>query len=229
MLKALREETLQQRLDAARRAPVKKRESRPEVKRNRSGGRLAALGQRTASGMLWLMLLLVCLAALAGILIVSEGARSLIGYETIGQKIDRGIARLNGVFADTGETAQHKVQAANDKVQNTGRELNNSAVAAFDKGAAKVDAAGDAVRQRAAAVSSSVGDAAITASIKTDLLKDPYLSATRIEVDTQQGVVTLSGSAGSAASRERAGRMASAIAGVKQVNNQLLVADPATR
>jgi hyperosmotically inducible protein len=68
-----------------------------------------------------------------------------------------------------------------------------------------------------------VSDAAITASIKTDLLKDPYLSAAKVEVETAQGVVTLRGSAASDASRERAGRMAAAVAGVKQVNNQLLV------
>ena len=223
MNRELHEEALQRRQDAARRAPVKR-----EAKRGRTGRRLAALGERTASGAFWLMMLVLTLAVVCAILIMSEGARTLVGYESIGQKIDRGIARVNGLFADTGQSAQDKVTAAGDKVQNTGRELNNSAVAAFDRGAAKVDAAGDAVRQRAEAISTGVSDAAITASIKTDLLKDPYLSAARIEVDTRQGVVTLSGSAGSDASRERAGRMAAAIAGVKQVNNQLLVADAGT-
>ena len=144
-------------------------------------------------------------------------------FRSIGQKLDRGIARVNGLFADTGERAQNKVAAVGDKVQGTTRELNNRAVDAFDTGAAKVDAAGQAVRERAAAVGTGVSDAAITASIKTDLLKDPYLSAAKVEVDTTEGVVTLRGSAASDASRERAGRMAAAVAGVKQVNNQLLV------
>ncbi|MDB5803548.1 MAG: transporter [Betaproteobacteria bacterium] len=242
MHREFHEAVTQQRLDAVRRAPPRrelkreserdevKREIKHEARQRRTGRRLAALGERTAAGALWLVLLLACIAVLCGILIVSEGARTLVGYESVGQKLDRGIAHVNGLFANTGETAQNKVTAAGEKVQNTGRELNNSAVAAFDKGAARVDAAGDAVRQRAEALGAGVSDAGITASIKADLIKDPYLSATRIEVDTREGVVTLSGSAGSDASRERAGRMASAIAGVKQVNNQLTVAsNSATR
>ncbi|HEX4326352.1 MAG TPA: BON domain-containing protein [Burkholderiales bacterium] len=213
------DEALQQRLDAARRAPPK----RAAKHKRATGSRLAALGGRTASGALWLLLLLVCLAVLCGVLIVSEGARTLVGYESIGQKLDRGIAHVNGLFADTGERAQNKVAAVGDKVQDTGRDLNNRAVDTFDAGAARVDAAGAAVRQRAEALGVGVSDAAITASIKTDLLKDPYLSAAKVEVDTAEGVVTLRGSAAGDASRERAGRMAAAVAGVKQVNNQLLV------
>ena len=44
-------------------------------------------------------------------------------------------------------------------------------------------------------------DTAITASIKTDLLKDPDLSVLKIDVDTSGGVVTLNGLAGDEAMR----------------------------
>jgi osmotically-inducible protein OsmY len=159
----------------------------------------------------------------ASTLILSEGARTLVGYESVGQKIDRGIASINSMFADTGERVQNQATAAGDKVHDTGREIDRRTVAAFDAGAAKVDAAGNAVRQGAAALGTGMSDAAITTSIKTDLLKDPYLSAAKVEVDTEQGIVTLRGIAASDASRERAGHMAASIAGVRQVNNQLMV------
>jgi len=68
----------------------------------------------------------------------------------------------------------------------------------------------------------SVGDAAITASIKTDLLKDPDLSALKIEVDTHQGVVTLNGVAPHEAAADRAARIAVAVAGVKDVRNHVV-------
>ncbi len=66
-------------------------------------------------------------------------------------------------------------------------------------------------------------DAAITASIKTDYLKDPDLSVLKIDVDTRAGVVTLNGLAGDDAARTRAEKMASAIKGVKEVRNFLVV------
>ena len=68
-----------------------------------------------------------------------------------------------------------------------------------------------------------MSDAAITASIKTDYLKDPDLSVLKIDVDTKDGVVTLNGLAGDEAARTRAEKLASAIKGVQEVRNHLVV------
>ena len=70
---------------------------------------------------------------------------------------------------------------------------------------------------------SSLADAGITASIKADFLKDPDLSVLKIDVDTVDGVVTLNGLAANDAARTRAGRMAEAVKGVKQVRNFLTI------
>lgn len=67
------------------------------------------------------------------------------------------------------------------------------------------------------------GDGAITASIKASLLKDPDLSALKIDVDTRDGVVVLNGLAGDAAARERATRIAEGTKGVREVRNHLTV------
>ena len=68
----------------------------------------------------------------------------------------------------------------------------------------------------------ALSDTAITASIKTDFLKDPDLSVLKIDVDTQEGVVTLNGLAANDDARARAERIAQGVKGVKQVRNFLV-------
>jgi hyperosmotically inducible protein len=66
-------------------------------------------------------------------------------------------------------------------------------------------------------------DMAITAKVNAALAVDDQLKATQINVDTREGQVTLTGQAPDAQSRERATTLVSAVDGVKQVNNQLVV------
>ena len=67
-------------------------------------------------------------------------------------------------------------------------------------------------------------DAAITASVKTEIAKDSDLSALRINVDTDKGRVALKGTAPSAAAKEHATTLAQGVKGVTGVDNQLTVA-----
>jgi hyperosmotically inducible periplasmic protein len=69
----------------------------------------------------------------------------------------------------------------------------------------------------------TLADAGITASIKADFLKDPDLSVLKIDVDTNDGVVTLNGLAANEAARTRAERMAQAVKGVREVRNFLVL------
>ncbi|MDN3920648.1 BON domain-containing protein [Roseateles violae] len=87
----------------------------------------------------------------------------------------------------------------------------------------RVDAAVDKAQQGANKVAASTEDAAITAKVKAELAKDPSLSALRINVDTQDGLVSLSGSAPDASAREHATRVAAAVKGVLSVDNRLVV------
>ena len=68
-----------------------------------------------------------------------------------------------------------------------------------------------------------VADAATTAKVKTALLADPDVKALRIDVDTRDGVVTLSGTVMNASNIERAATIAKGIDGVKSVDNRLTV------
>ena len=63
----------------------------------------------------------------------------------------------------------------------------------------------------------------ITASVAAGLIKDPDLSALKIDIDTKKGVVSLYGPAPSEAARMRATDIAKAVKGVSSVDNKLTV------
>ncbi len=73
-------------------------------------------------------------------------------------------------------------------------------------------------------VGGSEPDPQITAGVKARLAADTELRELRIDVDTRDGVVTLSGSVPTAAVRARAGEIAHAVKGVRRVNDQLTLA-----
>jgi osmotically-inducible protein OsmY len=66
-------------------------------------------------------------------------------------------------------------------------------------------------------------DAVITASVKAALERDPTFSGWRIDVETSEGVVRLTGFVRSQSDKERAQEIASETKGVKSVRNELFV------
>ena len=90
------------------------------------------------------------------------------------------------------------------------------------RGAASGAAQGTA--EAADRVAGSLGDAVITAAVKTALAADPSLSAAKIDVSTTRGSVRLEGPAPDTKSRQRAEVLALAPNGVVGVDNRLVVA-----
>ena len=171
----------------------------------------------------------VC-AALATLAL--SGCERDAGDRTVGQKLDNAIDRTQQKLAEAGEKTQQKLAEAGDKTQVALANAGEKIVNAGDKIAQKTGEAAVAVQDATVSgpvasgvveTGKAVSDAAITASIKTDLLKDPDLSVLKIDVDTRGGVVTLNGLAGNDAARSRAEKMASAVKGVKEVRNFLVV------
>ena len=72
-------------------------------------------------------------------------------------------------------------------------------------------------------VAETIDDATITAHVKTALLNDPQVGAMKIDVDTAQGVVTMSGTVKSEAEAARAIQLAKQARGVKDVKSTLQV------
>ena len=83
--------------------------------------------------------------------------------------------------------------------------------------------AGEAARDAGDAAGSKVSDAVITTSVNAQLVKDPALSALKIDVDTSGGRVALKGAAPTLAAKDRETQLASAVKGVVSVDNQLRV------
>jgi len=94
---------------------------------------------------------------------------------------------------------------------------------ASDSAAAARDAPPDRTRAMGASGAEKVDDAAITAQVNAGLARAKDLGTSKIDVDTQNGVVTLSGPTPSATAKERAAEIAHRVTGVQSVNNQLTI------
>lgn len=111
---------------------------------------------------------------------------------TIGMQLDQAVSNVRGIGTEVGQTV-------------------------VDSQAAAVDASRNALD----GVSTAIDDGAISLKVKTALAADPALSAPRITVTTEQGIVRLDGPAPDATSKERATVLASAPNGVRGVDNRL--------
>src|SRR5262245_66646723 len=70
---------------------------------------------------------------------------------------------------------------------------------------------------------SVMSDAMITTKVKAEFAKDKTVSATKIHVDTDNGVVTLAGTAKSKSEAEHAVTLAKNVSGVASVKNDIKV------
>jgi hyperosmotically inducible periplasmic protein len=78
-------------------------------------------------------------------------------------------------------------------------------------------------REAADKAGTVIGDAGITAAIKTKMLADATVGGLKIDVDTTDGAVILTGNVNSAGERKRAIELAKETDGVKSVKDQLKI------
>jgi hyperosmotically inducible protein len=94
---------------------------------------------------------------------------------------------------------------------------------AAEKVGEKVAGAKEAIDEKAEKTGEYMNDTAITAKIKADILSDPLLKVSQINVITTNGVVALSGVVDSQQSIDRAMEIAKSVKDVKSVENGLVV------
>jgi osmotically-inducible protein OsmY len=82
---------------------------------------------------------------------------------------------------------------------------------------------GCAVTSGQSSMGEYVDDTTITARVKKRFAEDDQVAASRIQVETLQGTVQLSGFAASETERERAGQLARSVPDVKAVRNDVIV------
>jgi hyperosmotically inducible periplasmic protein len=92
-----------------------------------------------------------------------------------------------------------------------------------DKAKAKGKEAGHKAAEAADKAGGVVTDAALTSAVKAKFLADSKVSGMKIDVDTNNGVVTLTGNVASKAEEEQAVKLASGTEGVRHVVNKLHV------
>jgi hyperosmotically inducible protein len=110
-------------------------------------------------------------------------------------------------------------------VKGVENDLTVSAVATTgraDKGETKIVIKDDAT-PKAKKAGQVVADASVTTAVKSRLMTDEVARGTSIDVDTKQGVVTITGTVPTAADKTRIGALVSKTTGVKRVDNQLTV------
>jgi hyperosmotically inducible protein len=123
---------------------------------------------------------------------------------------ENGIVTLSGRVPDL-ETKQRASELARE-VEGVRRVVNNLR-ATTDTVTGTQDRSTDQARIRR--------DQTITTAVKRELAEDRSRAFTRIDVDTTDGVVTLSGTVAGAADRRRASQVANTVKGVRQVVNHL--------
>lgn len=137
--------------------------------------------------------------------LLALGACGKSDERTAGQQLDSAIAK-------TGELA---AQAKDDA-----RQAAATTEAGMKDAASRAEVAAGNARD---VVKEVVKDATITAEVSTGLAADKDLSAFKINVDTRDGMVTLTGPAPSPSASARATEIARNVKGVNSVDNRLTV------
>lgn len=101
--------------------------------------------------------------------------------------------------------------------------INQMLIAAVTAAASLTALPGCAVTRDQSTVGEYIDDATITTKVKAVLAKDPDVKAYQVNVETQSGVVQLSGFVDSETSIRRAGELARQVTGVRSVKNDIRV------
>ncbi len=107
--------------------------------------------------------------------------------------------------------------------ETAGKKIDKTAGEASKRIGEAADEVGKKLSEQGEKASATVDDAEITTKIKAAIFAEPGLKTLQISVDTIKGVVTLSGSVDSSPSSDRAKALAGAVAGVREVKNQLVI------
>jgi len=136
--------------------------------------------------------------------------------KTAGQQVDSAIAKTQQAAVQARAQTEQSAAAVKAKTEN----------AMANAGTAIKDAAKNAessTREAVGKAEEKLGDVAITTAVSSEIARTSDLSVLKINVDTKEGAVTLSGSAPTEAAREKAGGIAKAVKGVRSVDNKLVV------
>ncbi len=164
---------------------------------------------------------LIALSSLAALLALSACGRN--DDRTAGQQLDEAIAKTD----KAAQNAKVETQAAVDKAESAMQRAAEDTKAAGANAVQQIKDASAKVGQSSSRASADVerklSDSEITARVNAGLAADKDLSVIRIDVDTRDGVVTLTGPAPTTKAKAHATEVAKAVKGVTSVQNHLTV------
>ncbi len=184
------------------------------------------------------------MAIVLGTAVMSTSALAADTTSSAGAKIDSSIKKVDNYMGDSAITAKVKSALIDDKaIKSTDISVKTEhgkvtlsgfvgsqaeaerAVAAANK-VEGVKSVSDKLHTKDAkeqSVKSYAGDAATTASVKAKLLAEDGVSSGGVKVETNDGLVQLSGTVKNQAESDRAESVAKAVDGVKSVKNDLKI------
>jgi hyperosmotically inducible periplasmic protein len=152
-----------------------------------------------------------------------------VGSADIDVDTENGNVRLSGEV-DSENDANHALSLARSvpQVKSVQSEIKVKEVLTNADVEQRVEDQEDKVREETEkntdrTVANAASDAAITANVKLKLAEDPVVSALKINVDTNKGRVTLTGTVKNESEAKRAVQIAEEVDGVTQVSSVLTV------
>lgn len=133
------------------------------------------------------------------------------------------IAFLSAVLGLVGCEKECAAEEAGKKIDQAAEKAGNKMDEAAQKAGDRMDEAKASLSEKAERTGDYMGDSAITAKIKADILRDPSLKVLQIHVTTTNGVVTLSGTVDSQLNIDRAVDLARGSQNVTSVENNLVL------
>jgi hyperosmotically inducible protein len=133
------------------------------------------------------------------------------------------LSSLFAVLGLAGCDQQGSAEKTKGKAERTTENTAPTTSGSADRPAQPMQGAQQPSTQKSETIGGTIDDTAITTKVKAALLNDPSLSASRIDVTTEQGIVKLSGTVDSEQGANKARALATAQPGVKSVQSDLSV------
>ena len=156
----------------------------------------------------------------------TTGVKSVVNKLVVDPTYDKS-DKAKAEIKDEAKDAKDATKGTTGKAVDASKDAANKTVDATKKAADKTEdaaqKAGEKTKDAAVKSKDVTADASITAAVKTKLLGDTKVGGLKIDVDTKDNVVTLTGNVKTAAERDEAIRLAKNTTGVKSVVNKLTI------
>ncbi len=144
-------------------------------------------------------------------------------YKGVTNKDDKAKAEIKDETKDAKGTTGRAVDKTKETTKDAAHKTEDAAKKAGSATKHGAEKAGEATKDAAIKTKDVTADASITSAVKTKFLADTKVAGLKIDVDTKDNVVTLTGNVKSEAEKAEAIRLAKTTTGVKSVVDKLTV------